>query len=38
MFFVWVSLLDLSSDLPVFHLCMSLDAGDRVRMEAVQTY
>lgn len=35
MFFAWVSLLDLSSVLPVLHLCMS---PDRVKMEAVATY
>lgn len=36
-FFAWVSLLDLSSHLLVLHLCWSLDAVDRVKIEAVET-
>lgn len=36
MFFEWRSLLDLSSDLLTLNLCVSLDAEDRMRLEAVE--
>lgn len=35
MFFACVSLLNLSSDLPMLHLCMS---PDRMKMESVETF